>query len=237
MSSPTIPSQRTDTYAPAIQASPTSQPIVVPSLTVEPSPVATFSSAISLENAKQIKLLRQLGPSPLTATGIGGAVSSPDSRWLAIFWQYADQVEVWDAASGEIIRTIVTGPYTDNRHGVSDVAIGRDSQLIATTGHKLTQVWDAHSGTLVKTLPGSGALTFSADSQWLAAVEEVNGVTLWNTITEQESTISREQLLALSPDAPDGRVIFATLLAAFNPAKPMSLVLATEKNLVVWDVQ
>src|SRR5207244_58371 len=73
--------------------------IATESSTVLPSPTATLDSVISLANAKQLKLLRKLGPSPITIDGIGGAVPSPEGKTLAVFWDYNPKFELWDIES------------------------------------------------------------------------------------------------------------------------------------------
>src|ERR1051326_8593704 len=74
-------------HTPALTAppSPTSVPsTLLPTLeTSTPIPLSPTPApdlVISLVNAKRLKLLRQLGPSPITVSGISDAQLSPDGK-------------------------------------------------------------------------------------------------------------------------------------------------------------
>ena len=132
---------------------------------------------------------------------------SPDGKTVVI--STFNKFIVWDVASGEIklVRSLTLG-------NVYAVVFSPDGKTIATGGSKQEeglQLWDAGTGTLMKTFLGlkSGVETiaFSPDGETIAAAGDEDGsIKLWDVDTgelksylriESESEIEK---IAFSPD-------------------------------------
>jgi WD40 repeat protein/Tfp pilus assembly protein PilF len=113
---------------------------------------------------------------------------SPDGRWLASEGQgpTGPTVMVWDAASGEHLRTLeglATAPTL--------LVFGPDSQwLAAATADRTVLVWDPHSG---KQLPafdtkpfGSLQMLLSPDGTRLASPDGERTIRLWDAVSGKE---------------------------------------------------
>jgi WD40 repeat protein len=124
---------------------------------------------------------------------------SPDGKLLALGGQ--QQVEVWDAASGDEVR-ILAGDANDVQRAL---AFSPDGKMLATAGSgSVIQLWEIASGKercrfeVEMELPENrriygpggqfpiGALAFSRDGRLLAAGCADNTVRLWDVRTAQE---------------------------------------------------
>jgi WD40 repeat protein len=71
---------------------------------------------------------------------VGGAVFSPDGRWLLIGGG-KNEARLWDATTGKPV-----GPMLPHSSSVRSLAFSPDGQWIVTAGDKTAQVWDAATG-------------------------------------------------------------------------------------------
>ncbi len=132
---------------------------------------------------------------------------SPDSKTVVI--STSNKFTVWDVASGEIklVRSLTMG-------NVYAVVFSPDGKTIATGGSEQEeglQLWDAGTGTLIKTFFGvkSGAKTvaFSSDGKTIAAAgDEYDTIKLWDVDTGNIKSILKVESdsdienIAFSPD-------------------------------------
>jgi WD40 repeat protein/tRNA A-37 threonylcarbamoyl transferase component Bud32 len=124
-------------------------------------------------------------------------------------------VKVWDAGTGEEIRTVDLD--TDR---VRSVAFSPDGQRLASAGGGKVKVWDLETGGELLTLKGE-RMVFSQDGQRLATAGEDNTVSVWDAATGKE-------LRTLNGDANTFWIMFVRdgkLLASAN---------STEVK--IWDV-
>jgi WD40 repeat protein len=103
-------------------------------------------------------------------------------RWLAI--PTADKVAVFDARTGELLRTLTGHPSR-----VYAIAFSPDGKFLAGgnwAGNASTvKVWDLKTGAVTATLDGAGGdvrgVNFSGDGKWLfGTVSGTGGVRMWD---------------------------------------------------------
>jgi WD40 repeat protein len=130
-----------------------------------------------------------------------------EGKWLAI--PTADKVAVFDARTGELLRTL-----TGHTGRVYAIAFSPDGKFLAGAnwaGNASTvKVWDLKTGAVTATLNGAGGdvrgVTFSGDGKWLFGAVSGTGVRMWDMTGKLVRTFkasgNTEGLfhLALSPD-------------------------------------
>jgi len=121
--------------------------------------------------------------------GAPGVAYSPDGAWVASIG-VDNQVKVWEAATGKLIRTLSGEPGDLGM----DVAFSPDGKLLAATFSGQVLVWDAASGELRYRLVGSVAgvvqvdrIAFSPDSKQLAAADIDGQPKVWDLTTGREA--------------------------------------------------
>lgn len=152
----------------------------------------------------------------VSSGGVPGVAYSPDGRLIATM-SLRQEVKLWDANSGALLRTLVGA---DEPGGF--VAISPDGNIVA--GSYTTQVvlWDIPSGEILATLSGGsledvagynvgvGQISFSPDGKYLATAN-IDGVsTVWDIDTSRKvlSIMSVETLPPKAIDySPDGKLL------------------------------
>jgi WD40 repeat protein/serine/threonine protein kinase len=164
-------------------------------------------------------LYRQCHAEILTLHAGGDPLSvafSPDGKRLAC--ASGIHVRVWDAQTGEVLRTLKGGTTS----GVTSVAFSPDGKRLASTcGDKTVKVWDARTGEELLSLkrrygdefPGD-SVAFSQDGKCLASASFTRDntkkayvageVKVWDAQTGQELLVLQRNIntlyLAFSPD-------------------------------------
>jgi WD40 repeat protein len=136
--------------------------------------------------------------------GVTSVAFSPDGKRLAS--ASADGVEVWDTATGQVIRTL-----KGHASAVTSVAFSPDGQRIASANLDGTvKVWDAATGQEMLTLKGHTAglisVAFSPDGKWLASAS-ADGVKVWEAGTGQETRTIKGRPVRIVGFSPDGQRI------------------------------
>ena len=109
-----------------------------------------YSYTIELLNANTKKTLHVF---PMGASRHNKVTFSPDSSTIAIDPKGRGHISLWDANTGELVRTLVTGVGGSDVHG--NAVFSPDGRIIAGGGADGTiRLWDADTGELVHTLTG-----------------------------------------------------------------------------------
>jgi WD40 repeat protein len=129
-----------------------------------------------LDAASGQELLR---PNGCKGTG-HGITFSPDGKWLA---GAADEVYLWDTASGKLARLLA-----EHKSTVSCIAFSPDGKLLASgDANGLVHVWDPVTGKIVATQRGQkGAVrsvAYSPDGSRLATASMDGAVRIWDART------------------------------------------------------
>ena len=131
---------------------------------------------------------------------------SPDGKLVATVSSSENNVELWNAVTGEHQQTL------KRRAGISHLAFSPDSQTLATSAGAGLHLWDVASGTqravLTRHIEGISSISFSPDGRTLAS-GGYDELYLWDSATgAQKGTITGYTIgafgFALSPD---GRTI------------------------------
>ncbi|KAF3281948.1 hypothetical protein TWF970_001898 [Orbilia oligospora] len=108
-------------------------------------------------------------------------VSWSSNRKLAVAFEGTRQIQIWDAKSGELIRTL-------GGHSVTSMTFSPDNQVLATGTYKLTvELWDVGSGAFLKAYQSNGIaeyIAFSPDSTIIAALNPMCGLKFGSTLSE-----------------------------------------------------
>jgi WD40 repeat protein len=107
-------------------------------------------------------LVRSLNPDALHSLNTAFTVAwSPDGATIAVAYNHYGGIELYDAASGALLRTLSQGGYS--------VAFSPDSRTVVGTTTSGVRLWNVADASVVRTLPTSGSLfSFSGDGRYVA---------------------------------------------------------------------
>jgi WD40 repeat protein/serine/threonine protein kinase len=149
----------------------------------------------------------------LSIRGAGHVVFSPDGKRLASAVREpgtSPDVKVWDAQTGQLVRTI---------KGAGSPAFSPDGKRLATGDDKTVKIWDAQTGQELLSIKGAGGMpVFCPDGKRLATGDDKT-VKIWDAQTGQE---------LLSIKSAGG--------AAFSP-DGRRLATRDDKTVKIWDAQ
>jgi len=148
--------------------------------------------------------------------GVPGVAYSPDGRMIATM-SPRQEVKLWDANSGALLRTLI---------GVDDfggrVIFSPDGSILAGAYPTQVVVWDVASGEMITILSGEsqegvagynvgvGQISFSPDGKYLATANMDGISTIWDVRTSSK-ILSLLAVETLPPKAieysPDGRLL------------------------------
>lgn len=145
----------------------------------------------------------------LNRSGLHVAVS-PDGRLVAVSSE-SQEIQLWDVASGEIVRTFET-PFGE---ATFSIVFSPDGALLAAAdGHGMVRMWDVAGGELVMTFEyGDDSdvhdLAFSPDGAWLATGGTAQSMRLWDVASGQMvRSTGAEGVMGLT-FSPDGKLVAA----------------------------
>jgi len=195
-----------------------------------PTPTQTQAlEVITPANAQNVTLLTALPISGFAKSSLSqcSVAFSPDGNFLSGVC-YQSTIPIWDAQSGELIRSLETTPVQEVA-----VAFSPDGKTIATGGFAGNiRLWDSATGQLLRSIGSLPSpiweLAFSPSGDKLAsanfdynlpAASGTSGIHLWDVATGAllwDHTGENERLRVLSVDyAPDGKTI---AFGTFNSA-------------------
>jgi WD40 repeat protein len=163
--------------------------------------VSGSDAQIAVYDVATLKVKQRFAPhlQPVTAVAY-----SPDGRFLAT--KSGISVQLWDAAKGDLVRTLRAKRYFAKQRLLSvpdltfdqeppvapPMAFSPDSKLVAAVvehAAQAVQVWNVADGKEVARLGHQGrilSLTFSPDNERLATTSQDNTVRVWNASTGKE---------------------------------------------------
>lgn len=84
------------------------------------------------------------------------ARTDADDRWLIASGEENGQIKLWDARTGEVVRTLLGHQET-----VRDLAISSSGRRLASSGEDGVKLWDILTGELIYSIPSAGAIVWS----------------------------------------------------------------------------
>jgi len=147
--------------------------------------------------------------------GVPGVAYSPDGRWIASMGAQ-QEVKLWDASSGELVRTFVGANEFS-----SSVAFSPDGNTLAAAFITQVVLWDTTSGEKIAILSGEsvgttigynlgvGQISFSPDGKYLATANMDGAPRIWDLDTYRKvMSLVAEMLPPKGIDyGPDGRFL------------------------------
>ena len=152
---------------------------------------------------------------PAYPGGVPGVAYSPDGRWIASMGAQ-QEVKLWDASSGELVRTFLGADEFS-----SSVAFSPDGHTLAAAFVTQVILWDTTSGEKIATLSGEsvgttigynlgvGQISFSPDGKYLATANMDGMPAIWELATNRKViSLVAEMLPPKGIDySPDGRFL------------------------------
>ena len=184
---------------------------------------------------------------PLKLIGREGQVFfikfSPDGRWLAST-DGAAAINLWDATSGHIIKTIkqswIRSKLLGGARG-SSLAFSPDGRFLATRSWPAT-IWDLSSGKEVRTfgleslsLPVSVFLDFTPDGESLVEARTNGAIRIWDVPS------GKEKLYLAEPPKRSGAVLSLQCAALSSDGKLLAAATyssegETKEKVTLWDL-
>ena len=136
-------------------------------------------------------------------------IFSPDKRFVATRHNIAE-FAIWEIATGNLIRTIITDNVGDDTHLPDPVVFSANGEILAISGTANITLWQVSSGEKIHTINryyrGLGAcLAFSSDGQTLAFTENIftddsmtEALKLWDVKTTKEICILAQGIYGIT---------------------------------------
>ena len=140
---------------------------------------------------------------------------------------YDKQIEVWDAASGKLLRSL-----EGHTGAIYDVAFSPDSRfLVSASADDTCKVWRVEDGQRMDTLPqplkAEYTCTFSPDGQSIVAAGADNNIRVWQFVSRDKPEINPMVIARFAHEGPIIRL-------AFTPDGAKLVSLAEDRTVKVW---
>jgi len=144
------------------------------------------------------------------STPVTSVAFSPDGQRIAS-GSDDETINLWDAETGQVIRTMGGHPHYALSHCVCSVAFSPDGRQIASGSGSTIKFWDTETGQVMRTLNAQADgehVAFSLDGQRIVSGSSGGKIRLWDAKTGRElRTLDRFGLLGSVALSPDGRRI------------------------------
>ena len=136
---------------------------------------------------------------------IGRMSWSPDGRYISTPCADRGQIDLWDAQTGEHIRTVSAIDGTVNSTGFSPDG----TRLLTTDDTSIVHIWDVATGELLFDFKGHTAAVWDAEwspnGQRIASADETGKIRIWDADTGQELSQTSVELSPINLNwSPDG---------------------------------
>ena len=144
-----------------------------------------FWNQISLLDAETGDLKRKIEQGDVESASFRAVAFSPDGKLLASMARQRDDgqgevVEVWDAETGALTRTLQTSVKGE----INSITFSPDGRHVAAAGiSTVIYLWDARTGELKRTIKDTDSVNvvaFSPDGKTLASGNSYANVKLWD---------------------------------------------------------
>ncbi len=194
---------------PSLPPAPTVTPApTLPAAATEVAPNPSAAPAHPPLTAADFERLEPLYTIPLPG-GASRFAFSPDGSLLAVFDRPAGKVTLYDAHSGEALRSFSHQPT------LAGLAFGPDGQTLLTYGEGgELYLWDAQTFEQLASQPSDGGITafaLSPDGQSAAAYNRNRNLRLYDTRTLEQTAFTRpgySRQPASILFSPDGRLLY-----------------------------
>src|SRR5262249_29961033 len=144
---------------------------------------------------------------------------SQDSKLLLTIGPEPTQIQMWDAQTGQHLRSL------ESKDKLEDFALSPDGAWLVSAGGKEATVWDLNSGAPVLALEGHSDTVlysfFSPDGTRIATVSQDNTIKIWETSTGKQLYSLAHTTLQKPCFSTDSKLLFSTERYKIDDSTPL----------------